>query len=467
MKMKKVFKISILILMLAASGFFCQQAFAAYSLSYTLDEGGSRLEFDRVSFSRGVTVNISNTVVNNRYEIRQRIETPIRSRDNPAVTIGDNFVVRGFRGSNKFGDLRIPPGDIMVRNDELIYVANPAGDSDSFTLVYSIINPQELAPGSYNGRISLLLNPIGSSQSPVIQIIDVYISIPNDGGSLSVSVTAAEGASSIIINPLDTNELRSTANAVVTINSSFNGPFRIMQMLPGLIQSQEGKFIENSNLLFSILNVSKGVAINQPTPFSNNLQTIYSSRPDGSADQVFTIAYSLANPLGLAAGNYRSRIQYLLESAGKQINLGALDLEIRQERVFEIVIAPQDQRYSIDFADLKPNDGPRLNEVLIEVKSNLGRPYQVTQNVLSELLNSKGDKIPDKYFSLQTLSVKDTKGSLKIANKIPVEKGNVLLFISDLEGSTDQFKVVYELTCPVDLRAGNYSSRITYTLTEI
>ncbi|MCX5669578.1 MAG: hypothetical protein NTX89_05685 [Candidatus Omnitrophica bacterium] len=467
MKMRKVFKVIIFSLMLVALGTFCGQAFAAFDLSYMLDEGGSRLEFDRINFSRGITFSTLNDTVNNRYEIRQRIETPLRSRDNPSVTIGNNFVVRGFRGSNKYGDLRIPTGDIAVRNDELIYVSNPAGTADSFTLVYGITNSQEIAPGYYTGRISLILNPVSSSAMPVNNIIEVYVNIPNDGGSLSVTVAPAEGASSIILNPSEDNDLRGAANAVVTINSSFNGPFRIMQMLPGPIQSQEGKFIDNGNFLFSVPDAQKGVAINQPTPVTSNIQTIYSSRPDGSADKAFTITYSLSDPLSLVAGNYRSRIQYLLESAGKQINLGALDLEIRQERTFEISISPQDQRYSIDFANLKPSDGPRLNEVLIEVKSNLGRPYQVTQNVLSELVSSDGEKILSQYFSLQTLAVNETKGNLKISNKIPVEKGNVLLFVSDTNGSADKFKVIYELICPTDLKAGNYSSRITYTLTEI
>lgn len=467
MKIKKVFKMFIFTLMLATSGIFCHPAQAAFDLSYMLDEGGSRLEFDRNNFSRTVTFSTLNDTPNNRYEIRQRIESPFRNRDNPSVTVGNNFVVRGFRGSNHYGDLRLPPGDVVVRNDELVYVSNPAGTADTFTLVYAIINSQELAPGYYTGRVSLILNPISSSAMPVTKVIEVYLTIPNDGGSLSVSVAPAEGASSIILNPLEVNDPRGAANAIVAINSSFNGPFRIMQMLPGPIQSGEGKLVENNNLLFSVPDAQKGVAINQPTPVSNNVQTIYSSRPDGSADKIFTITYSLADPLNLAAGNYHSRIQYLLESAGKQVNLGALDLEIRQERIFEISISPQDQRYSIDFANLKPSDGPRLNEVLIEVKSNLGRPYQVTQNVLSELVSGDGEKIPSKYFSLQTFSVDNTKGSLKIASKIPVEKGNVLLFVSDINGSADKFKVVYELICPVDLRAGSYSSRITYTLTEI
>ena len=465
--MKRIFGLIIFSLVLTASGIFSQQAFAVFDLNYMLDRGGYRLEFDRNNFSHAITFTTSNDTLNNRYEVRQRIESPLRNRDNPSVIIRDNFVVRGFRGSNRYGDLRIPTGDIIVRNDELIYVSNPTGAADSFTLVYAIANSQELAPGYYTGRISLVLNPISSSAMPVTKVIEIYVSIPNDGGSLSVSIAPAEGASSIIINPSASNDMRGSANAVVSINSSFNGPFRIMQMLSSPVQSQEGKFISNNNLLFSVPDAQKGVAINQPVPVSGNIQTIYSSRPDGSADKAFIIAYSLADPLSLVAGNYRSRIQYLLESAGKQINLGALDLEIRQERVFEILISPQDQRYNIDFANLKPSDGPRLSEVLIEVRSNIGRPYQVTQNVLSELVNSRGDKISAKYFSLQTLSVNNTKGSLKVPGKVPVEKGSQILFISNSDGSADKFKIIYELICPPDLSAGSYSSRITYTLTEI
>jgi hypothetical protein len=466
MKMLNVFKKFFPVFVLIASVIFCTEAQAAFDLSYTFDEGGSRLEFDRNNFSRGITFTTANDTVNNRYEIRQRLDSPLRNRDNPSLTVGSNFVVRGLRGTNRYGDLRLPTGDIPVKNDELIYVSNPAGAADSFTLVYGIINTQDIAPGYYTGRITLVLNPINSSAMPVTKVIEVYVNIPNDGGSLSVTVAPEEGANSIILNPSQSNDLRGSACAVVTINSSFSGPFRIMQMLPVPIQSQDGRFIDSSNLLFSIPDAQKGVAINQPTPVAKNVQTIYTSRPDGSADRAFTIAYSVADPLSLVAGTYRSRLQYLLESSGKQINLGALDLEIRQDRIFEVTITPQDQRYNIDFVNLKASEGPRLNEVMIAVKSNTGRAYQVTQNVLSELMNASGDKIPSENFSLQTLSV-NTKGNLKITSKLPVQKGNLLLFVSDADGSADQFKVVYELICPPDLKAGNYSSRITYTLTEI
>jgi len=41
------------------------------------------------------------------------------------------------------------------------------------------------------------------------------------------------------------------------------------------------------------------------------------------------------------------------------------------------------------------------------------------------------------------------------------------LFISDEKGSPDKFKVIYELSIPPDLKAGDYSTRITYSITAI
>jgi hypothetical protein len=465
MQMLKVIKIIILGFLLVAPAFFCTEALATFDLSYILTEGGYRLEFDRSNFSRGVTLTVASNI-SKRYEIRQRIESPLKNRDNPSAIIRNNFVVRGLRGSNKYGDLRIPPGDTPVRNDELIYVSAPAGTEDSFTLVYAIINPQELTPGYYTGRISLILSPIDSTQAQVTKIIDVYATVSSDGTLSSVSIKPAEGFNSIVLMPSDDSGMRSSANAVVTINGTFREPFKIMQMIPRPIQSPGGKSIDYRDILFSVSDAKVGVAINQPTPLANRIQTVYSSRPDGSADKVFVIAYSLANPLSLVAGNYSSRIQYILESSGRQVNLGALDLEIKQSRIFEISVLPQDQRYSINFDNLKAGDGPRTNEVLIEVKTNTARRYQVTQDVLSELTSIEGGTIPSKYFSMRTLPV-NTKGNLKVMDRSPAEKGSSLLFVSDSDGSPDSFRIIYELTSPVDLKAGNYSSRITYTLTEI
>jgi hypothetical protein len=465
MQIKKMTKLKIFIFAAIAILIFSNQASAIFDLSYILTEGGFRLEFNQRNFSSAVTFTAYSDIAK-RYEIRQRIDSPLRSRDNPSIVIRDNFVVRGIRGSNRYGDLRIPPTDTTVRNDELIYVSTPTGKQDSFTLVYSIINPQTLTPGYYTGRIGLILKPIDSVQAQVTKIIDVYVSIHDDGTLPSITITSEESLNTLTLKA-NSNTMRNTANAIVSIDGGFREPFKIMQLVNLPIQSQEGKVFDYKNILFNILDAKVGVGINQPTLFTNTPQIIYSSKPDGSSDKVFAVTYSLANPFTIPAGKYRTHIQYILESSGKQVNLGMLNLEIIQERIFELLVTPQDQRYSIDFNNLKPGEGPHTNEVLIEVNTNTNKRYQVTQEVISDLTTSTGEKIPSENFLIRTLPVKETKGKVKLTDKSRVEKGGRLLFISDNNGSSDTFKIIYELNCPSNLKAGNYSSRITYTLTEI
>ena len=74
--------------------------------------------------------------------------------------------------------------------------------------------------------------------------------------------------------------------------------------------------------------------------------------------------------------------------------------------------------------------------------------------------------MPTKYFNLRTESL-DTKGVLRLAQKIEVKKGDTVLFVSDNKGNPDKFKVIYELIPPRDVKAGNYSTNITYSLLEI
>ncbi|MDD5130573.1 MAG: hypothetical protein PHS66_05955 [Candidatus Omnitrophica bacterium] len=137
------------------------------------------------------------------------------------------------------------------------------------------------------------------------------------------------------------------------------------------------------------------------------------------------------------------------------------------EHVFELSVIAQNQPSSVNFVNFNPGDSPQSNEVLVEIKSNLGRQYQVLQNVTSRLANIDGQRIPLKNITAQTLPLSGTKGFLKIPDKTPLKRGHVLLYISDLEGSSDKFKINYELTAPENLIPGNYLSGILYTLSEI
>lgn len=434
-----------------------------FDLSYSLTEGGSRLELDSLNSYRGVKLEVSTTVAT-RYEIIQNITRPIQNRDNPSVILRDNFVVRGLRGTNQYGNLRVPTNDIPVRSNEILYSSNSTGDADSFTLVYGLANIGNLPAGYYQGQISFTLRPIGSTRQEVTKYLYVYINISQEPEvKPSIEFSTPTGAKTITLNPQQEETL--AADVLVKISGSFKKLFSINQFLAEPIESNEGSRINYDAVNVQVREAKKGAGTPR-IPLSSKPQTLYTSLPNGEADNSFIITYSLGDVSSQKAGRYSSRIQYFLDEIDKQTRLDTMGLEIEIEKLFDLVITPQDEKGVLEFRNLKPKDPPKQNEVTIEIKTNIGKQYQLSQKVISDLTNKEGNVIPSDYFTLRTEDL-DTKGTLKFPQQVSVQKGETVLFISDTQGAADKFKLIYELTCPADVKAGDYSTRITYSLLEI
>ena len=434
-------------------------------LSWTLTEGGYRLELDSASPHKGVKLEITSNIAT-QYEVTASIIKPLENKDNPEKLISDNFVLRGLIGTNKFGNLRVPTNDSPLRTNDILYVSNTAGSPDSFTLVYGIINKEEIAPGNYFGRLGFTLRPVGSARQTVTKILDVYITIAQ-GESEKAKIEIAPLNSLRTISLNSQKENLQSADVSIKINGAFNDLFNIKQIVTAPLESNEGSQLDYSALNFIVKEVNKGQSLDQRTPLLAQAQAIYTSKPNGEYDNDFIITYRLSDIAKTKAGKYRSRIQYLLDETGKiPLLLETLDLEVELERIFDFILTPQDNLPGISFANLKPKEPPRKNEVIIEVLSNINKQYQISQNVHSDLTNKEGSVIAAKYFTLKTESI-DTKGTLKFPVPQEVKKGDTILFISDSAGAPDKFKLIYELTCPLDIIAGDYSTRIIYSLLEI
>lgn len=436
-----------------------------FDLEYMLTEGGFQLELDNLNrVSRGVRITVNSDVAT-RYEIVQRVIQPLKNRENPGLTIEDNFVIRGVQGTNRFGNLRIPSSDVPVRDGEVLYVSNPAGDADDCTVVYGLNRVDEIKPGEYFGRISFSLSPISSSRQEVTKILEVHVSI-NQGIDNKPQIEFSTASGERLIALSTRKDGAKTSDISVRINGDFNGIFSIKQSLSGPLASPGGEALDDASVNFLVRGATKGIAVNQFMPLSSQLQDVYISEPSGEADKNFVITYSLKDLTDKKAGNYRARINYLLEEAGVETRLETIDLEIENERIFDLLITPQDQKSIIEFRDLKPNQPPKTSEVLMEIKTNLGKPYQVTQDIKMELTNKDGSRIADEYFTLRTVGI-DTKGNVQVIQNEKVSKGSTVLFVSDQQGSADKFKIVYELTCPKEARAGDYATNVTYSIMEI
>jgi hypothetical protein len=465
--MKRKYAVGIFILLAAFSfmSVLTSNAQTTFSLSVNPFQGGFDLRFDKITadigrVNREVTVRIDSDLAK-QYRLTSTFLQPLTTIG--GARLPDNcFVVYGIRGSNSFGTINVLE-EVPVRlGGQVIYTSNQTGNPDSFTLVYSLLPSPNIASGSYRGRLAFTLEPIGFTQEPVTVMLEISAEFQIES---SIEITTQTGSKVISLQP-DRQDSRAAAVAF-NIKGGFGKQFRISQLVNEQPISSEGDLLGWEAVIFRGMDAQKGTALTEDTPLSNRQQVIYTSAPGGDADS-FILEYKLGDLLQQKAGKYRTNIKYLVEGIGfAQTKLiDTFVLEVENPRIFDITIYPENQKGTIEFLNLTPNAEPKKNEMVIEVKSNTAKPYQVTQNAYSDLVNKAGEEIRAKYFTLSTQGL-DTKGTLKFPAAEAVKKGYTVLFISDNKGSPDKFKVVYELAVSRDIKAGDYSTKITYSLSEL
>lgn len=441
-----------------------EPARAAFSLSAVPYRGTYDINFDKVTaltgrVNREVTVTV-NSDIGKQYRILQTMIYPLSASGGKSIP-QDAFKVYCIQASNKFGTSHVEQQTNVLSTRQLIYTSNSSGTSDSFILVFGILPSADITTGYYRGKIAFILEAIGSTQEPVTVLLDVAADIEVES---SIEIRTQTGIKSITLDPGRADTLMQPV--LIDIKGGFGKQFRILQWAVEQPASAEGALLDWQAVNFAVREAKKGTANSDYVPLSAQQQVVYTSSILGEADS-FVIEYRLGDLSGQKAGHYRTRIKYAVEETGGGMKLiDTLSLEIENPRIFDIVLYPENQKGAIEFANLKPAGETRVNEMVIEVKSNAGRRYQVTQNTQSELMNKAGEKIRAERFTLRTESL-ETKGTLRFPAAENVKAGQSVLFISDDKGSSDKFKVVYELVPGRDLKSGDYSTRITYSLSEI
>ena len=465
MKEKKVFRLWKPVLLWAFLWVIPAYAIAqTFSLSVTPYEGGYDLRYGKIDAAAGrvnkeVSVGITSDL-GRQYRLVQAIVEPLSTTDGNSIP-QHNLVVYAIRGGNKYGTLNVEQEVPLTLGTQVLYTSNGTGTSDSFTLVYSLINTQEIQPGYYTGRIRFTLEPIDSSQNSVTTTMNIFAELEVES---TIEIKTSRGARDILLD-YGREEFRGD-EVLVDIKGGFGKQFRILQVITEQPVSPEGNLLGWEAVNFLGRDAQKGIVINEPTPISTQQQIIYTSSTRGEAD-TFTIQYNLGDLAQQKAGNYRTKIKYLLEGVGfAQIQLiDTLGLEIENPRVFDLIVKPE-LGGVIQFRELKPLQPPRMQEVIFTINTNIGRQYQVTQDMKSLLTSKEGKVIPGKYFTLKEESL-ETKGMFKYPEKTEVKEGQMVLFVSDKEGSSDKFRAVYELETPGDIHYGDYSTTFTYLISEI
>ncbi|MFH0827043.1 MAG: hypothetical protein V1923_04055 [Candidatus Omnitrophota bacterium] len=450
------------ILTLALWFFLPVSSWAAFRISVVPYEGGNDLRFERARGTLPYTTKEAIVTVTSdiakQYQVIQSLLEPLTSVQGQTLS-RENFTVYAVPGSNAAGTLTAQQEMSVSPGRTILYVSNSQGISDTFKLVYILKPPFNVPSGSYRGRISFTLEAINAAEPPVNVILNISAEIQAES---SFEIKTLTGASSI---RLDASRPDGQAcDVLFGIKGGRGSQFRILQSLSGFIESMEGNRLSPDAIYFRVSQAGKGMGPNQNTRLSETQEAVYLSGPTGAEDQ-FLITYSLAPTGNQKAGRYRGQIRYMLEGIGQQELIGKMDLEVDVARIFDLKITPE-LGGTIEFRDLKPQAAPKQSEVIFEIASNIGRPYQITQFLTTGLVNKEGNVIPKQFFTLREESL-GTRGRLILSSPAEVNIGETILFVSDPAGSSDKFKVIYELKPSFDIMAGDYTTRITYSISEI
>jgi len=428
--------------------------------------GWSDLRFEKVDqngefFAEGLTVNIS-TDKGTRYVLEQ---SNVASLVNYAigVSIPDNNFVFYTRRNSAAGQLNYIEQETPVRGMKNIYTSNTP--SDAFDLVYLIKSPLEVPQGAYTGQISFTLRDLDDPSEPQ-KVVTLKVSVQVGSNKPVVEVATVNESKTITLN--SAKEELSSAEVSVNVKSFLGAPYRILQSMSDALESSDGSQLPYDVVNFMIGESKKGSGPMRPIPLSMGLAEIYKSNSSGSPDN-FIITYALAKTEDLKAGRYTTKLQYRLEGEQGPIQKGVLDnlgLEVIIEPKFDIIVKLASETGTIEFLKLSPSGEAKTYEVTIETKTNVGKRYQVTQHISSELITKEGKTIPPESFTLKTESL-DSKGVLKFPDKAAVKKGDTVLLASDEKGSSDTFKIIYELKPPKEPIIGDFSTSVSYSISEI
>lgn len=443
------------------TSFLLPTANAALDLSVSAFAGGSDLRFDNVvgseSFSEEVRIRITSSD-GKKYRVRHAIlEQVVNER---GVALEDEALTfYTIRGSNAHGTLYQDDVRVLLPSDTILYTSSQAGNTDSFIVVYTINGSKIRDSGRYQGRIIYTVEAVSGSD---IQTVVTNINFNAQVG-FNVKIESSLKSNKLSLD----NDLDIQAQQYLNcfINSNIGEDANIYQRVSSVFRNEKGTILDERALKFFLSDAKSGqMQITSPQYVDTRESLIYSS-PMGEPDE-FKIYFIINEQVleDVEAGRYVGTLTYRIKSwnVDKEINIPVV---IKISEFFDLEVTAEE---GLLFKNIKPARTPLPEErkIDIRVRTNVSRPYVITQVIDQMLTTSDGKTVPSEYFRFKQLIDKDSPGQVATKTFVPVEKENTILYVSDNQGTPVSFSVVYQLTPSLEVPAGNYGGKVTYSISE-
>jgi len=439
---------------------FGQTCFANVSLSVNPVDGSNSLRFEGTpsaptEYKKEIHIRV-NSSNGNRYQVFQRILEPIIDEKGDTLNL-QAMETQSLSNSNNFGTLYLQNSDHLSMGDQLLYSSSQSGGSDMFTIGYSLNRNLINAAGSFRGRLIFTVRGVGNANSDEVAI-DVFL---QTSSSLKIAVKGAHHRTRIHIKSSDTSE--KTADFLnVSYSGNSGGEIRIYQEVETFPENQTEKDLGEDVLQIDAQGDAEGLRIDGLSALKKNRTLIYSSNKN---EDNFNI-YFLVNADQVQqqdAGSYLGRIKYVVETdQGRQEFLIKIQCDIQP--LFTLNITTPSG--GVSFSHVIPNTPSQNKEVMVTVLSNLHKPYQVLQELQTNMTNQQGKEFNNKYFTIQVEIPSGQKGQTNFTEFTSVQTGDYPIFSSDSAGSGATFTVVYRLQGYSQMDPGDFSAPVILSLNQ-
>ncbi len=439
---------------------FIPVSFAAVSLSVNPVDGSNSLRFGNTSIAgmeKSQEIHIRMTSTNGRYQVFQSVLEPMTDEKGEVLNL-QAIKTQTLPNSNNFGTLYLQNSDHLSMGNQLLYSSGQGGQSDSFFIAYSL-NPSLMSAGSnYRGRLTFRIEGLSDGSSDEVTI-DVFLGASSSG--FKFLVEGAHNLTSIHVHGSDITE-----NKADFVKVSFSGnsgqEIRIYQEVETMPQNESDQELGADVLQLDAEGDTEGLRIQGLSSLKTNKTLIYSSNK--MADNF--VIYFLVDTDQLQeqqAGTYSGRIKYSVES-DQGTHEFPIQLYCDVPPIFSLNITTPPG--GVKFPHVLSINPPQDQEVVVTVLSNLHKPYQVLQNLQSNMTNNQGKEFNNKYFTLQVQIPTGQRGQTNFVDFSPVQTGEYPVFSSNTSGNGATFKVLYRLQGYAGMNPGDFSTQLGFSLNQ-
>jgi hypothetical protein len=348
--------------------------------------------------------------------------------------------------------------DRLSFNDQLLYTSGRNGESDSFMVAYAVDPGLIKANGNFSGRLLFSVRELGGPSQDQAMI---NLSLENPS-NWNVSVAGGHSPDRVRVKDSDTSE--KTADFVkVAFSGNPGQEIRVYQEVVSMPQNVGGKELQLDALLFSVSGqTQQNIRVSGATALRPGRTLLYTGQV---AEDNFVVSYfwDVDKVRTLESGTYTGKIRLIVEaSGGTEEHLIDLELQVQPAFTMDVSLPVGGVR----FTHVLPTNPPEDREVLVTVRSNLQKSYQVLQSFQTPMTNEQGKEIGKENFLIKVEIPEGQKGRTRFNEFTPVESGEYSIFFSNDQGSAAFFKVVYRLKVGSQASPGNYSAPVKFSLNQ-